>query len=78
MPLRLYKIYSETGKCTGAKRDYPSEQHFIKYGRDTYEGYNWSHYYSGEPTGTKAKLCFLNAENKWEQVSEDKLKELLG
>lgn len=77
MTYRLYKIYSDTGKCTGAKRDYPSEEHFKKYGLETYERYNRSFYYTENPTGTKAKLCFLTDNNKWEEVSKEELERLL-
>jgi len=73
-PLRLYLVDSVTGKCTGKKRDYPSEAHFIKYGRETYERYNREYYYTDKPTHTKAKLCFLNEEGKWEEASEEQLK----
>lgn len=77
MTYRLYRIYSDTEKCTGAKRDYPSEQHFKKYGLETYERYNRTFYYTENPTGTRAKLCFLNVNNKWEEVDNEKLGELL-
>lgn len=78
MVFRLYKVCSETGKCTGKQRDYPSEQHFLKYGLETYERYNREIYFTNQPTGTKAKLCFLNDKNKWEQVAEELLIRLLS
>jgi len=78
MTYGLYKIYSDTGKCTGAKRDYPSEEHFKKYGLETYERYNRIFYYTEKPTGTKAKLCFLGENNKWEEVTNGELERLLN
>lgn len=77
MVLRLYKVDSLTGKKTGKKRDYPSEEHFIKYGLETYERYNSEFNYWDEPTGTKAELCFLNESNKWEKLSAEELKKIL-
>jgi hypothetical protein len=77
MVYRLYKVDSKTGKSTGKKRDYPSEEHFLKYGLETYERYNREYYFTNKPTETKAKLCFLNENNKWEEVSEEQLKNLL-
>ena len=77
MVYRLYLIKSDTGNSTGKKRDYPSELHFKKYGVETYHRYNKEYFYRGKITGTEAKLCLLNDENKWERVSEEELKRLL-
>ncbi len=78
MVFRLYKIDSKTGKCTNKKRDYPSEAHFIKYGLQTYKSYNREFYFTNQPTGTKAKLCFLNDDNKWEEVDKEYLNKLIN
>ena len=76
---RLYLIDAETGKCSGKKRDYPSEEHFIKYAEKTYKRYNDYTFYSGRAnTKGKAKLCFLNGDLKWKEVSQEKLNELLN
>jgi hypothetical protein len=77
MPLRLYLVNRETGRCTGKKRDYPSEEHFKKYGRETYHRYNAMFDFHLQEK-YKAKLCFLNDQNKWEEVSQEKLNELLN
>jgi hypothetical protein len=77
MVLRLYKVDEVTGKCTGAKRDYPSKEHFIKYGLETYERYDREYYSENRPTGTKAKLCFLNENNKWEELHKSIVEEII-
>lgn len=78
MVLRLYLVDRVTEKCTGKKRDYASEELFIKYAKETYERYNREFYFTGEPTGLKAKLCFLNEKNKWQKVSDEKLEFLIS
>lgn len=78
MPLRLYLVDRVTEKCTGKKRDYASEELFIKYAKETYERYNREFNYRDQPTGLKAKLCFLNEENKWQNVSDEKLEFLIS
>ena len=70
-PYRLYLVDRETGKCTGTKRDYPSHQHLIKYAKETFERYNREFYFNDTPTHTRAKLCYLNEENKWEEINEE-------
>lgn len=75
---RLYLVNSKTGKKTGKKRDYPSLEHFYKYGIETYQRYNREEYFRNVSTGLKAELCFLNNLNKWEKVDEKTLKELLN
>ena len=81
MPYRLYLVHKDTGKCTGKKRDYPSEEHFKKYGIDTYKRYNWYHdrpeHHKSEWYRTKGKLCFLTDNNKWEEVDQETLNKLL-
>lgn len=77
MPYRLYLVKRDTDKCTGKKRDYSSEAHFKKYGIDTYHSYNREFYCGKQETGLKARLCFLNAENKWEKVDQETLNKLL-
>lgn len=76
MVFRLYLVNRETGKSTGKKRDYPSKEHFLRYAKETYERYNREFNYRDQPTGLRAKLCFLNDQNKWEEVSEEIKKEL--
>lgn len=76
MVYRLYLVNRETEKCTGKKRDYPSYKHLMEYGEDTFKRYDYEFYYSGRPTGTKAKLCFLNEDGKWEKVSEEDLEKI--
>lgn len=75
MVYRLYKIHSDTGKKSGAKRDYPSEEHFLKYGQETFERYNSKALYN---KGQEAELCFLNSSNKWEKLGKKELNELLS
>ena len=77
MSYRLYLVNTK-GKCTGKKRDYPSLEHFRKYGIETYERYNRSHYYTGYPTDLRAKLCFLNESLKWEELLGSDLEKILG
>lgn len=76
MVIRLYKI-NKSGKKTGTKRDYPSEEHFLKYGKETYERYD-KRFFGLTPTETKAELCFLNELNKWEKFNEFDLENLLN
>lgn len=82
MVYRLYLIDKETGKTTGKKRDYPSEEHFKKYGIETYNRYNWYHdrpeHHESGWYKTKAKLCFLNENNKWQEVEPEELNKLIN
>ncbi len=78
MVFRLYLVYKDTGKCTGKKRDYPSEEHFIKYGIETYERYNADYYWKRGDKKVKAKLCYLDGNNKWAEVAEEVLAALLA
>lgn len=70
-PYRLYLVERETGKCTGKKRDYPSHRHLIKYAKETFERYDREFYFDGTPTYTRAKLCYLYEDNKWEEIHEE-------
>lgn len=76
MVYRLYLVNRETGKSTGKKRDYPSHEHLIKYAQETFERYNREFYYTDTPTELKAKLCFLNNENKWEELAQKDLEKV--
>lgn len=76
MVFRLYLVDRETGKSTGKKRDYASTELFLKYGVETYERYNREFYYSDRPTNLKAKLCYLDENNKWIELSKEQLTEL--
>lgn len=76
-PIRLYLVDSKTGRKTGKKRDYPSVDHFNKYGIDTYERYNQSEYFTGRPTGTKAEICYLDCDTKKWVTFEGEQLELL-
>jgi len=76
-PLRLYSVCRETNRVL-KHRDYPSEEHFKKYGLPTYQRYNREFSYNNRPTNEKARLCFLNDNLKWEEVSADRLKNLLS
>ena len=71
MVFRLYLVDRETGKCTGKKRDYPSKEHFKKYGLETYASYNAEFWWRDKPTGKKAKLCYLDENNKWVETTEE-------
>lgn len=74
---RLYLVNSNTLKKTGKKRDYPSLEHFKKYGMETYERYNRSEYYTGRPTGLKAELCIFGNDQKWHKLSDDELTKII-
>ena len=76
--IRLYKVNRTNGKHVGNKRDYANVDMFRKYGVETYHRYNREFYYTDNPTGTKAKLSFLNKDNKWEALPDDKVKEILS
>jgi hypothetical protein len=73
MIYRLYLVNRITGKCTGTKRDYPSHVHLIKYAGETFERYDSEYSLFNELTNTRAKLCTLNARNKWEEISQEQL-----
>ena len=75
--LRLYKVYRVNGKHVGNKRDYANIEMFRKYGIETYHRYNREFYYTDKPTGTKAKLTFLNDKNKWEKLTGEQVQEIL-
>lgn len=75
--LRLYKVHRVNGKHIGNKRDYANVEMFRKHGIETYHRYNREFYYTDKPTGTKAKLCFLNNENKWEALTDKQVQEIL-
>lgn len=75
---RLYLVNSRTGLKTGKKRDYPSLDHFYKYGIETYKRYDRREWFTGEPTGLKAELCFLNERGRWEKVEDKYIEGLLN
>ena len=77
MVLRLYLVNTIKGTKTGKKRDYPSLEHFYKYGKETYKRYDRREYFTGEPSGLKAELRFLNEFSKWQLFEEDDLKTIL-
>lgn len=77
MPLRLYLVDRQTGKKTGKKRDYPSVDHFNKYGMETYHRYNREFWYNNEPTGLKAEICQLIG-GKWIPIEGELLVHLLA
>lgn len=78
MAIRLYLVDRITEKCTGKKRDYASTELFLKYGKECYERYNREFNYWDKPTGLKAKLCFLNEDNKWQKLPDDMVEELIS
>lgn len=75
---RLYLVNLITLKKTGKKRDYPSLEHFKKYGLETYERYNRSEYYTGVPTNLKAELCVFGDDQKWNKLSEDEVSHIVN
>lgn len=75
--LRLYKVHRVNGKHVGNKRDYANIEMFRKYGIETYHRYDREFYNTDKPTGTKAKLFFLN-NNKWEELTKDQIQEILA
>jgi len=70
MIYRLYLVDKNSGKSTGKKRDYVSDEHFKKYGIETYNRYK-------KYIETKPKLCILNEKNKWKEVDKETLNKLL-
>lgn len=76
MPYRLYLVNTLTGRKTGKKRDYASLQHLKLYGKDTYERYNMEYYFTNNRTNTRAELCFLNDENRWEVIPQESIKSI--
>lgn len=74
---RLYLVNATTLKKTGKKRDYPSLEHFKKYGLETYERYNRSEYYTGVPTNLKAELCVFGYDQKWHKLSDSVVSEII-
>ena len=71
MVFRLYLVDRQTGKCTGKKRDYPSEEHFKKYGLETYKRYDSFQYLRSSINETTPKLCYLDENNKWKETTEE-------
>jgi hypothetical protein len=76
MVYRLYQVNKITGKCTGKKRDYPSEEHFKKYGKETYDRYDSMSNYRDKTITFKAKLCYLDENNKWKELTNEMFEEL--
>lgn len=70
-PIRMYLIDADTLKKTGKKRDYPSAEHFLKYGLDTFERYNRNIYYDNSPTNTRALVCFYSETGKWQEIPNE-------
>lgn len=75
--LRLYKVHRVNGKHIGNKRDYANVEMFRKYGIETYHRYDREFYFTDKPTGTKAKLTFLNDKSKWEVLTNEQIQEIL-
>lgn len=77
MIYRLYLVDRKTEKSTGKKRDYVSDEHFKKHGIDTYTRYNVQYsWWTGKESETKAKLCYLDDNNKWVETTEEMRKDL--
>jgi len=74
---RLYLVNATTLKKTGKKRDYPSLEHFQKYGMETYERYNRTEYFTGRPTGLKAELCVFGDDQKWHKLSDEQINTII-
>lgn len=70
-PIRMYLIDANTLKKTGKKRDYPSVEHFLKYGADTFKRYNREINYRSTPTHTRALVCFWSEKGKYEEIPND-------